>query len=177
MRHGALLFAGLVFGARVAAQPPSPPSLARTLVHVAERQHQAVATADSVSLRLVATLTNPTRDTLRVYPHRQRPPYPPTIDLQRWDGRQWRHAWASGTDLAGMLNPPYLAPGASRVDTLRIWGSRQLNVVPAFEGPVAGTYRLRYRAVYRTWSPERLGGELVPDALLTSNAFQIRQVR
>jgi hypothetical protein len=49
--------------------------------------------------------------------------------------------------------------------------------LPALEGPVAGTYRLRYRAVYRTWSTHPLGGTRVADSLLTSNVFQIRPAR
>jgi hypothetical protein len=174
MGHRALLLVALLPGGRAAAQPSPRTSVARTLVHVAQRQHDPVVTTVSVSLRVVATLTNRTRDTLWVYPHLQHPPYPPQVDLQRWDGRQWRHMWASGKDWGGLPNPPHLAPGASRIDTLRVWGSRRINVAPAFGGLVAGTYRLRYRAVYRTWSTHPLGGELVADSLLTSNAFQIR---
>lgn len=164
--------------AAASARAPLPaqarPARAPALVRVEPAVYRAAVTADSVTLTVVASLTNHTRDTLWLAPHLQHRPYPPEVELERWDGRRWRAAWGSGRDFGGMgRDAPRLAPGAARVDTIRVWGSRRPATFPAFWGRVPGTYRLRYRGVYRRFSVERQYRDSVGPALLTSNAFRV----
>jgi hypothetical protein len=180
LRISFLAAGAFLVASAAAAQPPSArASRTPTLVHVGPPAPLAIVTPDAVTLSVVARLTNRTRDTLWIYPHDQHAPYPVQAELEWWDGRRWRFAWGSGTDLGGMGNAAprsSVAPGAARVDTVRVWGARgarAAHAAPTFTGHIPGTYRLRYRAVYRRW--DLAGGyrDSVPDAPLTSNAFRI----
>jgi hypothetical protein len=173
-----LVAAALGSGGCVAPAPPSP---AGQLVQTEQQVYRATVDQSAVRLTVIATLTNRTPDTLTLHPCAQHPPYPLAVRLDRWEERKWRSVMGPICTLALMKNPPRLAPGRSRTDTVRLWGSRQPNVIPTFPpGPVAGTYRLVYSSVYRTWHPDAIGtdpndriGRALPESLLVSNGFRV----
>lgn len=137
--------------------------------------YRASVTFTAVELVVVATFTNPTRDTLFLHPCLQQPPFPPKVLLEKWVDGRWRSAWARVCTHV-LMDPLRLAPGKMRTDTVRVWASLRPNEYPDFPpGPVAGTYRLVYDWVYGSWDmntrPELR--ELLSDSLRASNSFRI----
>jgi hypothetical protein len=168
----------------VACTLPRPREPAATQLVRTDRQvYRATVTPGAVEFTVVTTLTNRTRDTLFVHPCQQHPPFPPVVRLERRTGDgEWRTVWGPACFQVLLLEPPRITPGESRTDTIRVFGSLKPNEYPGFPpGPVAGTYRLGYRDVYRTWHarhPDRRRrsfGELLPDSLLVSNEFAVVQ--
>jgi hypothetical protein len=155
---------------------------ATQLVRTHQRVYRATVTPAAVDFTVVVTLTNRTRDTLFVHPCQQHPLFPPVVRLERRTGDgEWRTVWGPACFQVLLLEPPRVAPGQSRTDTVRVFGSLKPNEYPGFPaGPVAGTYRLVYGDVYRTWYANRRPrprslGELLPDSLLVSNEFAVVQ--
>jgi hypothetical protein len=149
---------------------------AAPLIRTEREVYRAAVTPTAVELMVVATFINRTRDTLFIHPCQQQPPFPPKVHLEKRVGGTWRLAWGPVCFHVLMLEPPRLAPGQSRMDTVRIWGSLKPNEYPDFAaGPVGGTYRLVYDWVYRSWDPNRRPGlgELLIDAALVSNEFRV----
>jgi hypothetical protein len=173
-----LFSAGLTAASCATPNPSAPDSyFIRTEADV----YRARATESAVTLTVVARFTNTTRDTLVLHPCAQHRPYPLAVSLQRNEGGTWRTVLAPWCTLALMFSPPRLLPGQTRIDTVRLQGSRHPNTLPGFSaGPIAGSYRLAYSQVYRKWYPRnpppgarnRLG-EPLPDSLLVSNMFRV----
>ncbi len=173
-----LFFAGLT---AASCGGPNPSASDSYLIRTEEDLYRARVTESAVTLTVVARFTNTTRDTLVLHPCAQHPPYPLAVSLQRNEGGTWRTVLAPWCTLALMFSPARLLPGQSRIDTVRLQGSRHPNTLPGFSaGPIAGSYRISYSQVYRRWYPhnpppqarDRLG-EAVPDSLLVSNTFRV----
>jgi hypothetical protein len=75
-----------------------------------------------------------------------------------------------------MLDPPRVAPGASRTDTAHVQASIAPNAAPRFEmEPVDGTYRVVYAQAYGSWRVNQGPGELLPVERRTSAPFRIEE--
>lgn len=149
---------------------------AAPLIRTEREVYRAKVTPREVELVVVATLTNRTRDTLFLHPCQQQPPFPLKVHLEKRVDSTWRSAWGPVCFNVLILEPPRLAPGQSRTDTIRVWGSLKPHEYPDFAaGPVGGIYRLVYSWVYRTWDPHRrpVLGERLADSLLVSNEFRV----
>ena len=125
--------------------------LALPLVRVDRTSYDAVDDSASVHFTVVATLTNRTRDTLWVHPCHQKPPYPAIVGvdrLERLDG-EWRPVWGPTCTRALMPDPPRLAPGESRSDTVEVRWYRDPRWITRLPfGPLDGFYRVRYGDVF-----------------------------
>ncbi|MDQ6768953.1 MAG: hypothetical protein M3Z54_03080 [Gemmatimonadota bacterium] len=154
-----------------------------SLIRTNREEYRAVITSDAITISVIATFTNATRDTLTLHPCSQQPPYPLVVQLDRLQGSQWRIALAPICNDALLLDPPTLMPGQVRVDTLQLRGWRLANTDPTFSpGPLAGQYRLHYYGVYRKWYPRNPPpdakdqlGEQLDDSLRVSNVFRIME--
>jgi hypothetical protein len=158
---------------------PGGAAPAAGLVRVAQDTVYADVDSSEVSLTIRATLVNRTRDTLWVHPCLQMEPYPPVARLERAEGAGWSLAAPYVCTQALMLDPPRLAPGESRTDTIWIWAPRS-GLLQFAPGPVEGEYRLVYDDVFRRWygmdAPQGAAdglGERLPTELLTSNPFRV----
>lgn len=187
-RRLAPVVAAAVAGRGPGSRAPAPAPVrdaAASLVRTDRDVYRATVDSAAVRFTVVVTLANRTADTLTVHPCLQRPPYPPPVSFERLtaDGRatQPRAVWSPACTEALMFDPPRLAPGRTRTDTVVAWGSRLPNVLPEFPpGPIEGTYRVVYGDVYRSWHPRSLRpdgttdlGELVPESLLVSPPFRV----
>lgn len=151
-----------------------------SMVHVTDSV-TAHTGESSVSMTVVATLTNLTTDTLFIHPCVQSAPYPITATLSRKEPEGWKAVLTPICTLSLMHDPPQLPPGQIRTDTLRFVGWTRANTFPSFPaGPVEGVYRVSYSGVYRSWpigaSRQRIAneiGEPVPASLLISNTFRV----
>ena len=151
-------------------QPPAPPE--PPLVMVDRGSYAARRSGQSIELDIVATFTNRTAETVYLHPCGQSQP---SFMLEKWDGRAWRAAYTPACPMLLMLDPPRVAPGASRTDTARVRASLAPNTMPRFSiDPITGTYRLVYAQAYRTW-PSGGPGELLPEAQRVSAAFRIEE--
>jgi aryl-alcohol dehydrogenase-like predicted oxidoreductase len=159
-----------------AGNRPAPPPPAETpLIATDSANYRARRSGDGIELDIVATLTNRTADTVYLHPCGRSQP---NFLLEKWDGSEWRPAYATPCPAILMLDPPRVAPGATRTDTARVRASTAANAAPRFElDPLAGTYRLVYMQAYGSWHVNEGPGELLPLEKRVSAAFRIEEVR
>ena len=150
-----------------AAPSPSSPSIAT------DRQSYGLRrTADALELDIVTTFTNRTSDTVRLHPCGSTSQ--PAFSLEKWVDGAWRPAYSQACPAILMLDPPKVAPGASRTDTARVRAMLAVNAMPRFEAdPIAGEYRVVYAQAYASWRPNEGPGELLPLDQRVSNTFRI----
>ena len=172
-----------LFAAGCAAPTPLTPARPG-LITTQSASYRAVVSPTSVRITVVAKFTNTTSDKLTLHPCSQHPPYPLAVSLQRYESEsgEWRTVLSPVCTLMLMLNPPRLSRGETRTDTVRLEGFRTAHWYPNFPpGPVAGVYRLVYSSIFRSWNADHNGppvgtlGELVPDSLLVSNSFRVKE--
>lgn len=153
----------------VGAVAPSPMS---TLVTTDQQSYRPRRTAVAVELDIVTTFTNRTGEPVRLHPCG--PTSQPAFSLEKWVDGAWKPAWGQACPAILMLDPPEVAPGASRTDTARVRAMLGPNAMPRFEvEPIAGSYRVVYAQVYRGWRPNEGVGELLPLEQRVSNTFRI----
>src|SRR5688572_8228442 len=133
------------------------PSAASPLVTTDRESYRVRRTADAIEVDIVTTFTNRTGETLRLHPCGSTSQ--PAFSLEKWVAGAWKPAWSQPCPAILMLDPPHVAPGASRTDTARVRAMLGPNAMPRFEvDPVAGSYRIVYAQVYRGWRPNEGGG-------------------
>lgn len=153
----------------VANAAPSPSS---PFITTDQRSYRPRRTAEALELDIVTTFTNRTTDTVRLHPCGRSSQ--PAFSLEKWVDGAWRPAYAQACAAILMLDPPKVAPGASRTDTARVRAMLRANAMPRFEtDPIAGEYRLVYAQAYGSWHPNEGGGELLPLEQRVSNTFRI----
>lgn len=154
----------------VSGDAPSP---ATTLITTDRESYRVRRTADAVELDIVTTFTNRTSDTVRLHPCGTSQP---SFVLEKSIGGAWTPAYRQACTMMLMLDPPKVAPGASRTDTARVRAMLAPNAMPRFEAePIAGRYRVVYAQAYRTWIPNEGPGELLPLEQRVSNTFVIEE--
>ena len=126
---------------------------------------------DAIELDIVATFANRTADTVYLHPcgtsH-------PSFFLEKWVNGTWERAFSPACPAILMVDPPRVAPGASRTDTARVRASTAANTFPRFEIDSAGGYfRLVYAQAYGSWRSTQGSGELLPRERRTSAAFRV----
>lgn len=151
-----------------------PPERGGEAIQTDGVRYDATPTGDAApgfvdyELTVVATFTNPTDDTL--YLDRCRPDSPgpiygvDLIEPEDPDGAAYDADWAC----VGHDRQFAVAPGESRVDTLRISGPNAWQG-GSYIGRLEGLFRLRYSV----WMCADCG-ESAPDDLEFSNVFEIR---
>lgn len=153
----------------VSSTAPSPGS---TLITTDKPSYRPRRTAEALELDIVTTFTNRTSDTVRLHPCG--PSSQPSFSLEKWVDGAWKPAYSQACPAILMLDPPKVAPGASRTDTARVRAMLGPNTMPRFEAdPIAGEYRLVYAQAYGSWLPNEGGGELLPLEQRVSNTFRI----
>jgi hypothetical protein len=137
------------------------------------QSYQVRRTAEAIEVDIVTTFTNHTNDTVRLHPCGQSQP---AFTLEKWVDGAWRPAYTQMCPAMLNLNPPSVAPHASRTDTARVRGMLAANAAPRFEAdPIAGTYRIVYAQAYRTWRPNEGPGELLPLEQRVSTSFRLEE--
>ena len=158
-----------------AEDPPvgsAAPSPASPLITTDRQSYRPRRTAEALELDIVTTFTNRTSDTVRLHPCGSISQ--PSFSLEKWIDGAWKPALAQQCPAILMLDPPAVAPGASRMDTARVRAMLAANAMPRFEvDPIAGSYRLVYAQAYRSWRPNEGPGELLPLEQRVSNTFRI----
>lgn len=150
-----------------AAPSPSSPSITTD-----QQSYRARRTADALELDIVTTFTNRTSDTVRLHPCGNTSQ--PSFSLEKWVDGAWKPAYGQACPAILMLDPPKVAPGASRTDTARVRAMSAANAMPRFEvDPIAGEYRVVYAQAYGSWRPNEGPGELLPLDQRVSNTFRI----
>lgn len=163
--------AGSADSSRRSDQPP--PLTGDVLITTDRDVYQVRRTPDAIELDILATFTNRTADTVYLHPcGRSQPSYL----LEKWVSTEWQPAFSPPCPALLMLDPPRVAPGASRTDTARVRASLRPNTSPRFDmEPAAGTYRLVYAQAYGSWRANQGPGELLPLAMRTSRSFRIEE--
>ena len=157
--------------AAVGNTAPSPSS---PLVTTDRQSYRPRRTADALEIDIVTTFTNRTSDTVRLHPCG--PSSQPSFSLEKWVDGAWKPAWGQACPAILMLDPPKVAPGASRTDTARVRAMLAPNAMPRFEvDPIGGSYRVVYAQAYRSWRPNEGPGELLPLEQRVSNTFRIEE--
>jgi hypothetical protein len=150
------------------------PSPASPLITTDQQAYRPRRTADALELDIVTTFTNRTSDTVRLHPCGSTSQ--PSFALEKWVDGAWTPAYSQACPAILMLDPPKVAPGASRTDTARVRAMLAANAMPRFEAdPVAGSYRVVYAQAYRSWRPNEGPGELLPLEQRISNTFRIEE--
>jgi hypothetical protein len=150
------------------------PSPASPFVTTDQQSYRPRRTADGIELDIVTTFTNRTSDTVRLHPCGTSSQ--PSFSLEKWVDGAWKPAYGQACAAILMLDPPKVAPGASRTDTARVRAMTAANAMPRFEQePIAGSYRVVYAQVYRGWRPNEGVGELLPLEQRVSNTFRIEE--
>ncbi len=158
-------------GANVQQGPPAPAQ--DPLVTTDQRTFRARRTGDAIGLDIVATFTNRTGDTVYLHPCGQ---VQPSFFLEKWVDGAWKPAYSPPCPAILMLDPPRVAPGASRTDTAHVRASTAANSFPRFElDSLAGSYRLVYAQAYGSWRPNEGPGELLPLERRASAPFRIEE--
>jgi hypothetical protein len=156
--------------ASVGHAAPSASSPSITTDHQAYRPRR---TADALEFDIVTTFTNRTSDTVRLHPCGSSQP---SFSLEKWADGMWKPAYGQVCPAILMIDPPKVAPGASRTDTARVRAMLGAGGMPRFEiEPVAGSYRVIYAQAYGSWRPNEGPGELLPLEQRVSNTFQIEE--
>jgi hypothetical protein len=157
--------------ARGAEQPPPPSDSA--LITTDRDSYRVLRAADAIELDIVATFANRTADTVYLHPCGRSQP---SFFLEKWVDGDWRAVYSPPCPAILMLDPPPIAPGASRTDTARVRASTTANTVPRFEtDSIAGTYRLVYAQAYGSWRANQGPGELLPLGRRVSGAFRVER--
>ena len=157
--------------AAVGNTAPSPSS---PLITTDAESYRTRRTAEALELDIVTTFTNRTGDTVRLHPCGSTSQ--PAFSLEKWVDGAWTPAWSQACPAILMLDPPKVAPGASRTDTARVRAMLAPNAMPRFEvDPIAGSYRVVYAQAYRSWRPNEGPGELLPLEQRVSNTFRIEE--
>ena len=150
---------------------PSPTS---TFVTTDRQSYRPRRTAEALEIDIVTTFTNRTSDTVRLHPCG--PTSQPSFSLDKWVDGAWKPAWGQPCPAILMLDPPKVAPGASRTDTARVRAMLAPNSMPRFEvDPIGGSYRVVYQQAYGSWRPNEGPGELLPLEQRVSNTFRIEE--
>ncbi len=150
---------------------PSPASPSITTDRQSYRPRRA---ADALELDIVTTFTNRTSDTVRLHPCGNSSQ--PSFSLEKWVDGAWKPAYGQACPAILMLDPPKVAPGASRTDTARVRAMLAADAMPRFEAdPIAGEYRVVYAQAYGSWRPNEGPGELLPAEQRVSNTFRIEE--
>lgn len=158
----------------VSQQSGRPPAPSEAPLVTTDRDSYTVRRSqDAIVLDIVSTFTNSTADTVYLHPCGRSQP---SFYLEKWVSNAWRAAYSPPCPMILMLDPPRVAPGASRTDTARVRASLAPNTAPRFEmDPASGTYRLIYAQAYQSWQTNQGPGELLPLAKRVSAAFQIEE--
>ena len=158
-----------------AEAPPvgsAAPSPASPLITTDRQSYRPRRTAEALELDIVTTFTNRTSDTVRLHPCGSTSQ--PSFSLEKWVDGAWKPAWGQACPAILMLDPPKVAPGASRTDTARVRAMLAANAMPRFEvDPIAGSYRIVYAQAYGSWRANEGPGELLPLEQRVSNTFRI----
>ena len=149
-----------------------PPPTQQPLVTTDRASYRARRAGDAIELDIVSTFTNRTADSVYLHPCGQAQP---SFFLEKWVDGAWKPAYSPPCPAMLMLDPPRVAPGASRTDTARVRASTDPNSFPRFEGPIAGSYRLVYAQAYGSWPASGGPGELLPLERRASAAFRIEE--
>jgi hypothetical protein len=158
-------------GGGAANDAPPPPT--SPLITTDRESYRARRTADAIEVDIVTTFTNRTSDTVRLHPCGTSQP---SFVLEKWIDGAWRPAYNQACPAILMLDPPSVAPSASRTDTARVRAMLAANAMPRFETePIAGSYRVVYVQAYRSWRPNEGPGELLPLEQRVSNTFRIEE--
>lgn len=148
------------------------PSPATPLITTDQQSYRPRRTADALELDIATTFTNRTSDTVRLHPCGSSSQ--PSFSLEKWADGVWKPAYGQACPAILMLDPPKVAPGASRTDTARVRAMLAANAMPRFEAdPIAGEYRVVYAQAYGSWRPNEGPGELLPLEQRVSNTFRI----
>lgn len=173
VRTLAALACGVVWSCGDAFGPP--PDRASEPVQTDRTRYTATPTGDAApgfveyEFTIVATFTNPTDDTVylgRCFPDSPGPVY--GVDLVSPED-EWGAAYSRFWGCVGHDQQFAVAPGAARVDTLRISGPTAWQG-GAYLGLLEGLFRLRYSV--RTGPGD--GAPEAPDDLESSNVFEVR---
>jgi len=160
-----------------AEEPPAgsaAPAPSSTLITTDQQSYRLRRTADALEVDILTTFTNRTSDTVRLHPCG--PSSQPSFSLEKWVDGAWKPAYGQPCPAILMLDPPKVAPGASRTDTARVRGMLAANAMPRFEiEPVGGSYRVVYAQAYGSWRPNEGPGELLPLEQRVSNTFRIEE--
>ena len=152
----------------------TPPTPATVSITTDRESYRARRTADAIELDIVTTFTNRTSDTVRLHPCGSSSQ--PAFVLEKWTDGAWKPAFSQACPAILMLDPPKVAPGASRTDTARVRAMLAPNTMPRFEAePIAGSYRVVYAQAYGSWRPNEGAGELLPVEQRVSNTFRIEE--
>jgi hypothetical protein len=158
-------------------EPPAgdaPPSPASPLITTDRESYRVRRTANAIETDIVTTFTNRTSDTVRLHPCGSSSQ--PSFMLEKWTDGAWKAAYSQPCPAILMLDPPKVAPGASRTDTARVRAMLAANAMPRFETePVGGSYRVVYAQAYRSWRSNEGPGELLPLEQRVSNTFRIEE--
>ena len=148
-----------------------PPSATSPVITTDRESYRVRRTAEAIEVDIVTTFTNRTSDTIRLHPCGTSQP---SFVLEKWTDGAWKPAYSQACPAMLMLDPPKVAPGASRTDTARVRGMLAPNTMPRFEAePIAGSYRVVYAQAYRSWVPNEGPGELLPLEQRVSNTFRM----
>ena len=151
--------------------PPAPTQ--DPLVTIDRTIYHARRVGQAIELDIVSTFTNRTADTVYLHPCGRSQP---SFVLEKWVDGAWTAAYNPPCPAMLMLDPPGVAPGASRTDTARVRASTAANSFPRFElAPLAGSYRLVYAQAYGSWPASGGPGELLPLERRVSAAFRIEE--
>ena len=151
------------------AQPPAPSEA--PLVTVDRESYTARRATSAIELDIVSTFTNRTADSVWLHPCGQAQP---SFTLEKWVDGAWVPAFSPACTMMLMLDPPTVAPGASRTDTVRVQSYLDANTAPRFSvEPIPGSYRLVYAQAYGSWKANEGPGELLPLAQRVSAPFRI----
>ena len=151
--------------------PPAP--IQQPLVTTDRASYRVRRTGDAIELDIVATFTNRTADAVYLHPCGRSQP---SFFLEKWIDGAWKAAYSPPCPALLMLDPPRVAPGASRTDTARVRASTAPNRFPRFElDPVGGDYRLVYAQAYASWQASGGPGDLLPLERRVSAPFRIEE--
>jgi len=150
----------------------TPPSPSSPLITTDRESYRPRHSSEALELDIVTTFTNRTSDTVWLHPCGSSSQ--PSFSLEKWVDGAWKPAWGQPCPAILMLDPPKVAPGASRTDTAKVRAMLAGNAMPRFEiDPIAGSYRVVYAQAYRSWRPNEGPGELLPLEQRVSNTFRI----
>ena len=126
-----------------------------------------------MEIDIVSTFTNRTADTVYLHPCGR---VQPSFTFERWDSGGWRPTYGQVCPAILILDPPRVAPGGSRTDTVHVRASLDPNTMPRFQvTPVSGMYRLVYAQAYGSWRVNQGPGELLPLDRRVSAPFRIEE--